>query len=172
MVLEIKVPHSADWHALQELAPKFISYIISFAYVGIYWNNHHHLLQTAKQINPGIMWGNLNLLFWLSLVPFGTAWMGENNFETVPVAFYSGILLICGYSYNILQKCIIAHHKDDSAIRHALLKHNAKGWVSTICYALAIPAAFLHTAISMALIIFVAILWFIPSKEIEKSVTE
>lgn len=172
MVLEMKVPHSADWHALKELIPTFISYVLSFSFIGIYWNNHHHLLHTVKQVNSSIMWGNLNLLFWLSLVPFATAWMGENNFSTDTVVAYSCLLLTCGYSYDVLRKSIIKSFKDDHALKHALEKQKKKAILSTISYSLAIPGAFVHTGISIALFIFVALIWIIPSREIEKSLSE
>lgn len=172
MVLEIKVPHEPTVDALCGLAPVFLSYTISFAYIGIYWNNHHHLLHTVKKLSPSIMWSNLNLLFWLSLVPFSTAWMGENNFKTIPVAVYSTMLLICGIAYDILRRNIMAEYRDDSVLKHALLKQKAKALISTACYLAAIPLAFLHTAISISLFVFVAIIWFIPSKEIEQGLEE
>ena len=172
MVLEMKVPHSADWRALLELAPVFGSYVLSFAFVGIYWNNHHHLLHTVQHLNPSIMWSNLNLLFWLSLIPFGTAWMGENSFSEAPVVIYACLLLLCGYSYDLLRKSIIKSYKDDHALKHALEKQTRKAIISTISYSAAIPTAFLHTGISVALFIFVALIWIIPSREIEKSLSE
>lgn len=168
MVLELKIPHGDDWHALQNLLPVFGSYIISFAFIGIYWNNHHHLLHTVKRVTPAIMWSNLNLLFWLSLVPFATAWMGENNFSTTPVVVYASLLLICGFSYDVLRRSILHSYHDDHALKSALQQQNSKAIISIISYSSAIPFAYVHTAISFGLFVLVAVIWFIPSRAIEK----
>ncbi len=172
MVLEIKVPHTADWHALSEVLPVFLSYMLSFVFLGVYWNNHHHLLHAVKQVNPRIMWSNLNLLFWLSLIPFGTAWMGENCIQQAPVIVYASILIVSGVSYDILRRSIMKTNQHSNAMKEALEKQKGKAVLSTICYALAIPATFIHAYISVGLFVFVAIIWVIPSKEIEKSLSE
>jgi uncharacterized membrane protein len=172
MVLEIKMPHSAEWKALQDLLPAFLSYIISFAFIGIYWNNHHHMLHTVQHLTPGIMWSNLNLLFWLSLIPFATAWMGENSFERNPVIFYAAILFLCGFSYDILRRAIVRSYKGDHVLKQALEKEKLKGLISTFSYLAAIPFAYVHTAISCGLFVLVAVMWFIPSKAIEAGLHE
>ncbi len=172
MVLELKVPHSADWDVLRELAPVFLSYILSFANVGIYWNNHHHLLHTVRHLTPAIMWSNLNLLFWLSLMPFTTAWMGENHFQTNTVVVYAIVLLLCGFSYDVLRRSILKSYNNETGVKRAVEKLNAKSLISLAGYTLAIPCAFINTAISGALFVLVAIIWFIPSKEIEKQLSE
>jgi uncharacterized membrane protein len=172
MVLEIKVPHTADWHALVELLPVFLSYMLSFVFLGVYWNNHHHLLHTVKQVNSRIMWSNLNLLFWLSLLPFGTAWMGENCIQQVPVIIYASLLIISGVSYDILRKSIMKTNQLDDAMKTALGKQEGKALISTVCYALAIPASFLNTYLSVGLFVLVAIMWVVPSREIERSLQE
>lgn len=169
MVLELKVPHEATLHALLQLYPVFISYIISFAYIGIYWGNHHHLLHAAGKPSKGIMWANLHLLFWLSLIPFATAWMGENHFEAFPVACYAVVLDICGLAYTVLQVSIENCLPADSHFRPALKKQTRKGIASITGYTLAIPAAYIHPAISVALFTMVAIIWFIPDKNIEEA---
>lgn len=169
MVLELKIPHEATWEALFELWPVTLSYILSFINIGIYWGNHHHLLHTTRKLNSGIIWANLNLLFWLSLMPFATAWMGENHFATNTVAVYSAILLMCGAAYYILQRCIMAGYKESSPMIEALQKQTTKANISTISYFTAIPLAFVHPAISGVLIVFVAALWLIPDKNIEKA---
>ena len=169
MVLELKVPHEASWAALRELLPVALSYVLSFIYIGIYWGNHHHLLHTAKKVNSGILWSNLNLLFWLSLMPFATAWMGENNFETNTVVVYSTLLLLCGMSYYLLQKCIMAEYNESSPLIEALKKQAIKANISTIGYLLAIPLAYVHTGISGGIIIIIALMWLVPDKNIERA---
>lgn len=172
MVLELKIPHDASWHALSELIPIALSYLMSFINIGIYWGNHHHLLHTAKRVNSGIIWSNLNLLFWLSLMPFATAWMGENDFAANTVAVYSAVLLLCGASYYILQKCIMADYKESSPLIDALQKQTLKANISTLSYAIAIPLSYVHTTISGALIVMVALLWLIPDKNIERAIKD
>ena len=169
MVLELKVPHSAEWKDLVELYPVFFSYIISFIYVGIYWGNHHHLLHTIKHVSSGIIWANLNLLFWLSLIPFATSWMGENNFSQNPVIVYAVLLLLCGISYTILQFTIMKNHHFDDKMLAALRKVSQKGIVSVIAYSTSIAVAFFNPSISFFFFIVVAILWLIPDKNIEKA---
>ena len=172
MVLEFKVPHSGDWEALRPLIPTVLCYILSFTYVGIYWNNHHHMLHTAKHVSAAMMWSNLLLLFWLSLIPFGTSWMGENHFPSAPVALYAVILIMCGLSYDVLRRSIIKAHPHDHAVTDLLCKQNWKSMVSTASYFIAIPLAFFFPIISVALFGFVAAIWFIPDQNIEKSAKE
>ena len=168
MVLELKVPHGAEVSSLKPLIPVFLSYILSFVFLGIYWNNHHHLLQTVEQVNGPILWANSHLLFWLSLVPFVTAWMGENHFAAWPVAFY-GIVMICAaVAYFILTQTIIAHHGKNSLLAKAV-GGDFKGKVSIAIYATAIILAFVNANYSCALYIVVAIMWLIPDKRIEKN---
>ena len=169
MVLELKVPHSADWQALYELWPVASSYVLSFVFVGIYWGNHHHLLHTVKKVNSAIIWGNLNFLFWLSLIPFATAWMGENHFSPNTVVVYAILLLCCGVSFTILQQAIFKTQKHSQALLDAFKKLEKKGWFSTVAYLSAIPLAFVSSIISYLLFITVAVVWLIPDKNIEKA---
>jgi uncharacterized membrane protein len=168
MVLELRVPRGTDWSALRELAPAFLSYVLSFIFLGIYWNNHHHLWQVAKQVNGTILWANLHLLFWLSLVPFVTGWMGENHFAQLPVALYGAVLWMSGLAYYILTRTMIRLHGTDSLIASAL-GNKVKEITSLICYALAVILAFVDTAFSLALYVFVALIWLIPDRRIEKT---
>ena len=170
MVLELKVPHDASWHALQELWPVFLSYIVSFLMLGIYWGNHHHLVHTIKEVRGGILWANLHLLFWLSLIPFATAWMGENDFAKNTVAVYALLADICGVAYYILLLIIQKCNPGNKALLDVLQKQSKKGMISCILYTLAIPAAYLHTALAGGLIIIVAIMWLIPDRNIERAV--
>jgi uncharacterized membrane protein len=171
MVLELKVPHGTDWNALRPLIPIFLSYVMSFVFLGIYWNNHHHLLQAARNVNGRILWANLHLLFWLSLIPFVTAWMGENHFAPLPVALYGVVLLSAGFAYLILARTLISHHGKDSTIATALGR-DFKGKVSLVFYAVAIPASFLDTRLACALYVVVAVMWLIPDRRIEKKLSE
>jgi len=171
MVLELKIPHGSDWHSLQTLAPKFLSYIISFVYIAIYWSNHHHLLQTLKHVNGSVLWSNTHLLFWLSLVPFATAWAGENHFAELPVAIYSFIMLMAGVSYFILSKTIIKVQGKDSILSSAIGK-DMKGIISMVGYAIAVPLAFYFKEGSLIIIVSIALLWLIPDRRIEKKVSE
>ena len=166
MVLELEVPHTGDFAALVPLAPKFLSYVLSFIYIGIYWNNHHHLWQAAKHVNGAILWANLHLLFWLSLIPFVTGWMGENNFATLPVAVYGGVLWLAGLAYYILVRTLIAHHGQDSLLATAIGK-DTKGLKSLYIYTAAIPLAFVASWIAALLYVAVAIMWLIPDRRIE-----
>lgn len=172
MVLELKVPDGTSWEAIKPVLPIFISYILSFINIGIYWGNHHHLLHTVKRINSRIMWANLNLLFWLSLVPFGTAWMGENSFDAISVAGYGFLLMCCGGSYYILQKTIMSDYKESSPLIEALKKSEIKGIISSVSYLLSIPLSFVHPLIGGALFVFVAVLWLVPDKGIERALRE
>jgi uncharacterized membrane protein len=166
MVLELRVPEGATWQALRPIAPVFLTYVLSFVFLGIYWNNHHHMLQAADRINGKILWANLHLLFWLSLVPFVTGWMGRNHSAPVPTAVYGGVLLLAGVSYRILQNAIIAHHGANSKLGAAVGK-DAKGKVSPAIYAMAIPLAFINEWISDALYVAVALMWLVPDRRIE-----
>ena len=170
MVLEFKVPHDTSISALISLWPTFMCYALSFIYVGIYWNNHHHMLLVAEEINGRILWANLHLLFWLSLIPFTTAWMGENHFVALPTALYGVVLFMAATAYYILAKLLIAHHSSHSTIALALRK-TTKEILSLICYAAAIPVAFYLPWASMLLYGLVASLWLIPDKRIEKRIT-
>jgi uncharacterized membrane protein len=167
MVLELRAPHGTDLAALRPLLPLFLAYVMSFAYVAIYWNNHHHMLQTAERINGKILWANTHLLFWLSLVPFVTAWMGENHFAPLPTAVYGVVMLMAGIAYLILQQAIIAHHGRQSKLAVAVGR-DFKGKVSAASYVAAILLAFVNQWISDAIYVSVALLWFIPDRRIEK----
>ena len=168
MVLELKVPEGIDCAAIQPLLPKFFAYILSFIYVGIYWNNHHHMLHTVKRVTGSILWANLHLLFWLSLIPFVTAWAGDNNFAAFPMMLYGIILLCNAIAYFILQNVIIHHHgKEEAALAKAIGK-DWKGKGSVILYACAILFANSYAWISGALYIIVALIWLVPDKRIER----
>ncbi len=169
MVLEFKIPHSGDWADLKALIPVFISYFMSFLFVGIYWGNHHHLLHSVKTVSSGIIWANLNLLFWLSLIPFATGWMGENHFAANTVVLYAILLLLCGVAYTILQNAVQRQAHNLEALKKAFVNANKKGIFSLIIYSLAIPAAFIDPIISGVLFLVVSIVWLIPDKNIEKA---
>ena len=166
MVLELKIPHGADLDALRPVLPVFLTYVLSFVFLGIYWNNHHHMLQAAGQINGGILWANLHLLFWLSLVPFVTGWMGENHFAPLPTAVYGAVLLMSAIAYTLLQTLIVAEQGADSALARAL-GGDGKGKISMVMYVVAIPSAFVHQWIADALYVGVALIWLIPDRRIE-----
>lgn len=170
MVLELKIPHGADWQALRPLLPIFLTYVLSFIYLGIYWNNHHHLLYATKKINGNILWANLHLLFWLSLIPFVTGWMGENHFAPLPTALYGVVLLLAAVAYTILQNLIVAQKENDKLA--VAIGKNGKGKLSLVCCLLAIPTAFFNQWISDALYIMVALMWLIPDRRIESKLTE
>jgi len=169
MVLELKVPHGIDWEALRPLMPVFLTYVLSFVFLGIYWNNHHHMMHVTDHVTGGIMWANLHLLFWLSLTPFVTAWMGENYFAPLPTAVYGGVLLCAAISYTILQTVIIRDEGPHSKLATAV-KNDVKGKLSMALYVVAIPMAFVHQAISAALYVTVAVMWFIPDPRIERKI--
>jgi len=166
MVLEMKVPHGTDKAALAPLLPVFLSYVLSFIFVGIYWNNHHHLFHVVHRINGSIMWANLHLLFWLSLTPFVTGWMGENHFEPVPVAAYGIVQFCTAIAYFILTRVLLSHQPEDSLLVKAI-GSDFKGRASAAVYLVAIPAAFFSTWISLALYVAVAGWWLIPDRRIE-----
>ena len=163
MVLELKVPHGTDFESLRPLLPVFSSYVMSFVYLGIYWNNHHHMLHTVKQVNGAILWANMHLLFWLSLIPFTTGWMGENGFATVPIALYGFVLLMAGVAYFILSRTLVAHHGRDSLIARAL-GNDIKGKVSMLSYGIAIALAFAMPEVSLAIYVLVAVMWLVPDR--------
>ena len=166
MVLELRVPLSPKLSALRPLVPVFLTYVLSFVYLGIYWNNHHHLLQATERINGRVLWANLNLLFWLSLFPFTTGWMGQNHFATVPTALYGVVLLLAGVAYYLLEMAILAEHGGDSALARAV-GNDLKGRVSVVIYLVAIPLAFVNHWIALGLYVVVAIMWFVPDRRIE-----
>ena len=171
MVLELKVPHGTGIAALVPLAPVFLTYVLSFVYIGIYWNNHHHMLHAVHRINGRALWANLHLLFWLSLVPFVTGWVDENHFAAMPVALYGVVLLMSGVSYYLFERVLIALHAKDSPLARAM-KKDVKGILSLLIYIVAIALAFVNPWVSCALYIFVAIMWFIPDPRIERALTE
>jgi len=166
MVLELKIPHGADLDAIRPLLPVFLTYVLSFVVVGIYWNNHHHMFFLTDRITGGILWANLHLLFWLSLMPFVTGWMGENHFAPLPTALYGGVLLLAGVAYYILERTIIRNQGASSRLEAAIGK-DLKGRVSVVLYALAIPLAFANQLISDAIYVMVALMWLIPDRRIE-----
>lgn len=168
MVLELKVPHGIDFVSLKPVIPVFFSYVLSFVYLGIYWNNHHHLLHTIKKVTGSILWANLHLLFWLSLIPFVTGWMGENNFAPVPLALYGINLLLAAVAYYILQTVILKKHGRDSILAKAIGK-DLKGKISPILYVIAILSTFLNDWIAGGIYVLVALIWLIPDKRIEKT---
>ena len=168
MVLELKVPHAVELAALKPVLPVLLSYVLSFIYVGIYWNNHHHLFQAAEQVSGGILWANLHLLFWLSLFPFTTAWMGENHLAAIPTAIYGFVLLMAAIAYYVLQCAIIAKQGRESLLALTIGK-DWKGKVSPALYLAAIPLAFVSSWIASALYVFVALLWLMPDPRIEKA---
>ena len=167
MVLELKVPHQADINALRPLLPVFFTYLLSFIYVGIYWNNHHHLLTVCRRISGGIMWANLHLLFWLSLFPFVTGWMGENEFQSIPTALYGTILLMAALAYLILQTLLIRLHGRNSELARAI-GSDVKGKLSFVLYAIAIGVSFFQPWIAGCIYIAVALIWLIPDRRLQK----
>jgi uncharacterized membrane protein len=168
MVLELKVPHGTDWAALGPLLPTFLSYVLSFVFVGIYWNNHHHMLHAVHQIGGGALWANLHLLFWLSLFPFVTAWMGENHFAAMPVALYGLVMLMAGIAYYILAHVLVAHQGRDSALAKAIGK-DRKGLVSILIYIVAVATSFVRTELALFLYVAVAVMWLVPDRRIERT---
>jgi uncharacterized membrane protein len=171
MVLELKVPHGIQLTALKPLLPVFLSYVLSFVYLGIYWNNHHHMLYTTKHVGGGILWANLHLLFWLSLFPITTAWMGENHFAPIPTALYGFVLLMAAIAYFILQHAIIAKQGPQSLLA-AAIGSDWKGKLSPVLYFIAIPLAFVSPWISSSIYTFVALIWLIPDRRIEHILSE
>ena len=171
MVLELKVPEEPDFHSLISRLPAFLSYLISFIYLGIYWNNHHHLFQITEKINGRILWANLHLLFWLSLIPFTTSWIGENYQASAPVTLYGIVLLMSAVAYFILQNIIIKHHESDFALRKTIGK-GLKGIISVVIYIIGIALSFYNSWIAILCYIIVAIFWFLPDKRIEKNINQ
>ncbi len=171
MVLELKVPEGQDFAAIYPLIPVFTSYLLSFIFVGIYWNNHHHMIHVVKEVSGVVLWANLHLLFWLSLVPFATAWMGANHFAAQPVALYGFILLMAGVAFSILSWTLIRHQGSNPTLARAIGR-NEKGKISMALYALAVPIAFFSRFISLGLYITVAFMWLIPDRRIEKVLKE
>ncbi|MBI1213042.1 MAG: DUF1211 domain-containing protein [Alphaproteobacteria bacterium] len=171
MVLEMKVPHGESLAAIKPLAPVFLSYVLSFTNVGIYWNNHHHLMHAVQHVNGGVLWANLHLLFWLSLMPFTTGWMGENHFAPLPVAVYGIDLFMAAIAYTILVRFLLALHGPNSTLAKAI-GSDFKGNISLAIYAAAIPLSFLASYVSLALYVLVAVIWFLPDRRIEKKVAK
>jgi uncharacterized membrane protein len=170
MVLELKVPHGADLGALGPLIPVFLSYVLSFIFIGIYWSNHHHLFQAVRHVDGRSLWANLHLLFWLSLIPFVTGWMGENHFAAWPVALYGTVLFSAALAYFILTRVLVSSHGRDSALAKAVGK-DVKGKVSVVCYAVAIPLSLVNSWLACALYVLVAVMWLIPDRRIERELT-
>lgn len=167
MVLELKAPHGPELHDLKPLVPVFLSYVLSFIYVAIYWNNHHHMLHTVQEVNGAMLWANLHLLFWLSLFPFATAWIGENHVAATPTALYGCVLLMAAIAYSILQRTIIVKQGRDSLLAKAIGR-DWKGKISPVLYLAAIPFSFLNPWIGTAIYVFVAFMWLIPDRRIER----
>nr|ART39462.1 J332 [uncultured bacterium] len=171
MVLELKIPHGTDWEALRPVLPVFLSYVLSFIYLAIYWNNHHHMLHATDQINGKILWANMHLLFWLSLIPFATGWMGENHFAPLPTATYGAVLLAAAIAYYILQSTIISQQGADSKLK-AAIGNDLKGKLSPLIYVAAILLAFVNHWISEALYVAAALMWLIPDRRIESKLNK
>jgi uncharacterized membrane protein len=169
MVLELRPPHEVSWEGLVPLVPVFLSYSLSFVFIGIYWNNHHYILHAAKKVDGRVLWPNMNLLFWLSLIPFATAWMGESFFAVWPVAFYGVVQFLAGLAYFVLERALIGVKGQDPALARAI-GNEVRGWVSMVSYAVAVPAAFLNVWLALAVYVFVAALWVLPDRRIEKKV--
>ncbi len=172
MVLELKTPESNDWESVKYIFPVLGSYALSFVFIGIYWGNHHHLLHTVKKVNSRIIWSNLNLLFWLSLIPFATRWIGENNFDKISVAVYASLLAVSGLAYYILQQSIVAHHHFTEKMKEAMEKQRLKGIISMFAYLTSIATAFVYPVISEVIFVGVAIMWLVPDKNIERAMEE
>lgn len=170
MVLELKIPHGTDLDALRPLFWIFVAYVLSFIYLGIYWNNHHHMLQATRKVNGKVLWANMHLLFWLSLVPFVTGWMGENHFAPFPTSMYGVVLLMCAIAYTILQTAIVKHDTHENELLANAIGNDLKGKISIACYVAAIPLAFVHQAIAGALYAIVAAIWLIPDRRIERKI--
>ncbi|NIF07417.1 DUF1211 domain-containing protein [Chryseobacterium sp. Tr-659] len=171
MVLELKVPEGGSWASLKPLMPKFLAYIFSFIYVGIYWNNHHHLFQTVRKVNGGILWANLHLLFWLSLMPIATEWIGTTRFAENPVAAYGVGLIMCAIAYTILENLIIRYEGESSKLKEAI-HSKTKEYISIIFYVLGIATSFFYPYIAIGFYYIVALIWLIPDRRIEKSLKD
>ena len=166
LVLELRIPHGTDWSALQGLVPIFLTYVLSFIFLAIYWNNHHHMLHLTDTVTGGILWANIHLLFWLSLIPFVTGWMGENHFAPLPTALYGVVMMFAGVAYFVLERVIIRAQGAHSKLR-AAVGNDTKGKLSVVLYLIAIPLAFVHQLVSDALYVSVALMWLIPDQRIE-----
>ncbi len=171
MVLELRAPHEPELTALRVLVPVFLSYVLSFVFVGIYWNNHHHLLQAARHVDGRILWANLHLLFWLSLIPFGTSWLGRTQFAAWPVAVYGGVMLFAGFAYAILTHALIAKHGRDSPLA-AAVGRDLKGHASLVLYVVGIAASFASPKVAWGIYVLVALIWLVPDRRIEKVMAE
>jgi len=171
MVLELKVPHGEDFASLVPLIPTFLSYVLSFVYLAIYWNNHHHMLHVTHRVTGSILWANMHLLFWLSLVPFATGWMGDNHFAPVPTALYGALLLLAAIAYTILLRAILRSEGENSVLAHAV-GEDFKGKISIVLYVAALFLAFVHPAIAQAIYAVVAAIWLIPDRRIERALAE
>src|SRR5262245_3779194 len=171
MVLELRAPHGSDLAALRPLLPKFVCYAASFVFLGIYWNNHHHMLQAVRHVDGGILWANMHLLFWLSLIPFVTDWMGDTRFAPLPVALYGAVMLLAGCAYFVLSRLLIARHGADSPLARAV-GSDLKGRTSLLLYLLAIGVSFMASWLACALYLVVAIVWLVPDRRIEKVLAE
>jgi len=170
MVLELKIPHGTDMEALAPLLPIFLTYVLSFVYLAIYWNNHHHMLQATHSVNGKVLWANMHLLFWLSLIPFVTGWMGENHFAPLPTAIYGVVLLCAAIAYTILQTTIVRHHDGKNELLAQAIGSDLKGKLSIALYIVAIASAFVHQSISHVIYVAVALMWFVPDRRIEKRI--
>ena len=171
MILELKIPHGTTWSALGPVLPSFLTYILSYIYLGIYWNNHHHMFHATERVTGGVLWANLHLLFWLSIVPFVTGWMGENHNAPLPTAIYGCVLVMAALAYTILQNSIIKHQRPDSMLAKAV-GSDLKGKISIVLYLIAIPSAFVHQLISDALYVTVALIWLVPDRRIETRIND
>lgn len=171
MVLEMKAPEDTAFNALMPVLPVFLSYVLSFIYVAIYWINHHHLFQATSTISTGVLWANMHLLFWLSLIPFVTSWLGENHLEPIPVAFYGGVLFMSAVAFRLLERTLIGSHDSQAPIVRTL-DNGRKEWVSIVVYLVSIPMAFVHIAISICCYVIMAAVWVIPAKRLETAVEE
>jgi uncharacterized membrane protein len=171
MVLEIKVPHGDTFAVLRPLLPVFLSYAMSFVFLGIYWNNHHHLLQAVRQVTGGVLWANLHLLFWLSLIPFVTGWMGENHFAALPVALYGVVMLLAGTAYFILTRVLLTVHTRDSELAIAI-GNDFKGKISLVIYTVGVLLAMVNSWLACALYVLVSIIWLIPDRRIERTLNK
>jgi uncharacterized membrane protein len=167
MVLELHVPHESTWDALQPLVPIFLTYVLSFVFVGIYWNNHHHMLHAADRINGRVLWANLHLLFWLSLIPFVTGWMGQNHYEPIPTAAYGFVMLMCGAAYYVLAHALVGVQGPDSRLGRALGR-DYKGKLSVLLWAVGMVVAFVQQGIAIAIYVSVALIWLVPDRRIER----
>jgi uncharacterized membrane protein len=171
MVLELRVPSSTTWEALRHLVPVFLAYVLSFVYLGIYWNNHHHLLQSTERVNGAVLWANLHLLFWLSLFPFATGWLGENHVAVLPTVLYGVVLLLAAMAYYLLQSVIVAEQGQGSALR-AALGRDLKGKLSPVIYAVAIGVAFVNPWLANCLYVVVALMWLVPDRRMESRLNQ